>query len=193
MTTDPYSSLLDPDPLKAEQAFNDLRRRLIFRFQHNLSSEAEDLAQEVIVRVLEKVRNLKKAIENTLTADDVIQFSFGVARNVAMEGPRRKQWGGRTEGLPPGLDRDERVSSRGPNPEERTIENERWDLVLACLQTLAAPRRELLLSWYLEENTAHKDLALRLGTNDNGLRIRIHRILECVRECVGKRVAKKRI
>jgi len=42
----------------------------------------------VIVRVLQKVPELKKISEKELTADDVIQFSFGVARNVALEAPR---------------------------------------------------------------------------------------------------------
>jgi len=88
MKTDSPHSFFDADRRKAEQSWDLLKRNLIFRFQHHLSWEAEDLAQEVIVRVLQKVPELKKISEKELTADDVIQFSFGVARNVALEAPR---------------------------------------------------------------------------------------------------------
>jgi DNA-directed RNA polymerase specialized sigma24 family protein len=75
--------MLDPDPRIAQQSFDRLKRRVIFRFQHNLSSEAEDLAQETISRVLKELREVGPAAVNDRADEDLTKFTFGVARNVA--------------------------------------------------------------------------------------------------------------
>jgi RNA polymerase sigma factor (sigma-70 family) len=191
--SDSFLRLMDPDPRKAEQACNRLRERLVFRFQHNLSPEAEDLAQETLLRVLEKVQDMGRTVENGFTANDLIQFTFGVARNVAKEAPRRRKWSAGSEGLPEGLESGQGLSSRDPDPESSFLAKEPWDLVHGCLLTLPASSRELVSSWFLDEKTHHKDIAQRLGISPNGLRIRVFRGLESVRKCVRNRIAKQRI
>ena len=183
----------NPDPPAAETAINCLRRRLIFYFAHRfLSQEAEDLAQETLLRVLEKMPNLMTASEKDFKTEDVIKFAFKVAGHIVQEGRRRQIWGARTEGFPEGIDSDERFSSRQPDPEASVLAKEPWELVHACLRTLPEPRRKLVLSWFLDEKTEHKKMAQLLGTNPNGLRLRIFHSLESVRECVRKRTAKQR-
>jgi DNA-directed RNA polymerase specialized sigma24 family protein len=188
---DPLLSLFDPDPRKAEREVTLLRRRLILYFQHNRSSCSEDRAHDVFQRLLAKLPELKGGPEKSLTAIDLVRFSFGIAGKVAMEDWRGRERESRTEELSPNrVDRDTRVSSRRPGSEERILAKERWRFVQTCLQTLNAADRDLLLSWYREETKAHNVLASSLGINANTLRIRIHRILERVRECVRKKSAK---
>ena len=191
--TKPLQDAFGPDPRKVDHECALLRRRLILYFQHHQTSDAEDRAHEVWSRLMEKLSEPATG-SAPLTADDVIRLSFGIAGYVAMEDWRKKRKDARTEELPPdNADRDVRIVTQGPDPEERLLAQEEWRLVQGCLQTLEAADRELLLSWYLEEKKTHKVLASRLGINANALRIRIHRILERVRECVGKMAAKKGI
>lgn len=181
---------LDSGPPEAEQAIYRLRRRLIFYFQHNLSPEAEDLAQETIVRALGKVPPHLKGRD--FSDNELIQFTFGVAGYVAMEGHRRRVFGARTEGLPVGADGDELIPSQKPNPLEILLAKERPESVQPCLRKLSAPDRELLESYYLDESTDHEVLAQSHGLGIDGLRTRVHRIMNRVRECVRKQTAKQK-
>jgi DNA-directed RNA polymerase specialized sigma24 family protein len=98
-------------------------------------------------------------------------------------------FGARTEGLPVGADGDERIPSQKPNPLEILLAKES---VHPCLRKLAVPDRELLESYYLDENTVRIDLAQSQGLSIDGLRTRIHRIMNRVRECARKQVAKQK-
>ena len=191
---DSFLRLLDPDPRIAQQPFDHLRRKLIFYFLHqNLSPKSEDLADETIFRILKELRKMGPAAVNERTDEDLTKFTFGVARNVASEGRRRRMWGADTEEFPEGVNSDEIFSSREPSPEASVLAKETWEVVQECLRTLRAPSRELVSSWFLEENTEHQDIAKRLGISPNGLRIRVFRGLEAVRKCARNRIAKPRI
>src|ERR1017187_2452866 len=132
-----FLRLMNPDPRKAEQAYERQKRRLIFYFQHNnLGPEAEDLAQETISRVAKKLLEMGPAAVNDRTDEDLIKFTFGVARIVAKEGRRLPKWGAGTEGFPESVESDERFSSRKPDPEANFRAKEKWGLVQACLQVL---------------------------------------------------------
>jgi RNA polymerase sigma factor (sigma-70 family) len=183
MAGDQFLALFDPDPREAVRKCEALRRRLVFYFQHHLVPEPEDEAQEVLLRLE------TKDLIDLGGYDDLVRLSFGFARNVAAESRRRS---GRFEELPEDLDRDIRVSTKGKSPEERVLDKEREDLVRACLLTLSSEDRQFFLSWYLEEKTAHKEHAERLQVSANGLRIRIHRLLRQVQDCVAKRSRKQK-
>ena len=149
---------LDSGPPEAEQAIYRLRRRLIFYFQHNLSPEAEDLAQETIVRALGKVPPHLKGRD--FSDNELIQFTFGVAGYVAMEGHRRRVFGARTEGLPVGADGDELIPSQKPNPLVILLAKERPGICSTLSAQIVRARRELLcvlVTWM--RNTDHEVFA----------------------------------
>ena len=183
MAGDHFLALFDQDPQEAARKCELLRRKLMFYFQHHLVPDPEDQAQEVLLRLETKGPTVLAGY------DDLVRLSFGFARYVASEGRRGS---GRFAELPENLDRDVRVSAKEKNPEERILESERVGLVRACLLTLSSEDRQLFLSWYLEEKTVHKEYAERLHLSANGLRIRIHRLLRRVQDCVEKRSRKRK-
>src|SRR5215510_4512531 len=72
---------LDPDPMRAWQAYDQLRQRLVKFFKYSHSLQAEELAEEALDRIA------KRADSHEI--DNVMQFAFGVARNLRMEVARR--------------------------------------------------------------------------------------------------------
>jgi DNA-directed RNA polymerase specialized sigma24 family protein len=178
-----FLTLFDRDPDEAARKCEALRRKLVFYFQHHLSRDPEDDAQEVLLRLEQK------SLADLGGYDDLVRLSFGFARNVAAEHRRRS---GRFEELPEDLDREIRISTKEKSPEDYVLDKEREDMVRACLLTLSSEDRQLFLSWYLEEKTDHKGHADRLQVSANGLRIRIHRLLRRVQDCVAKRSRKQK-
>lgn len=173
MADDQFLGLFDSDPDEAVRKYELLRSKLVFYFQHHLATDAEDLAQEVFLRI-EAKQFAGKSYE------DIVRLSFGFARNVASENRRRQR---RFEALPETSDRDERTASKDKTAEESLIMAERENVVRTCLQSLPPDDRDLLVSWYLDEKAAHKEYAERLNVTANALRIRIHRILRRVQDC----------
>src|ERR1017187_2741684 len=76
---DSFLNRFDSDPREAERKCHDLWRRLVFYFQHHLVRGPEDCAQDVFYRIL------KNLPESAASYEDVVRFSFGVARNIAKE------------------------------------------------------------------------------------------------------------
>ncbi|MGA2220052.1 MAG: sigma-70 family RNA polymerase sigma factor [Terracidiphilus sp.] len=189
---DSFLRLLDPDPRIAQQPFDHLRRKLIFYFQRkNLSPKSEDLADETIFRVLKELREMGPAAVNERTEEDLTKFTSVVARNVASEGRRRRMWGADTEQFPEGVNGDEISSSREPDPEASFRAKERWELVQTCLRSLPMSDRELFVPYYLDESTVRDEMAQSQGLTIDGLRTRIHRIMNRVRECARTRASKQ--
>jgi RNA polymerase sigma factor (sigma-70 family) len=177
MADDHFLHLFDPDPEEAVRKCELLRSKLIFYFQHHLMTDAEDLAQEVLLRIE------SKQLTHIESYEDLVRFSFGFARHVASESRRRAS---RFEALPENPDRDGRTAAKDRSAEESLIIAERENLARVCLQSLAPDDRDLLVSWYLDDNTVHKECAQRLNMTANALRIRIHRLLRRVQDCVQK-------
>lgn len=162
---------LDPDRSRAGERYEAIRRRLITIFLNRQCDEAEDLADETINRVAKKVAGLK----DTYTGEPALYF-YGVAKNVYMEYSRERH---RPLQLPPP------VTPRSElEPQLRCLDE--------CLNKLNPDSRELILSYYQEQQRAkissHKKMSETLGVNAGALRARTHRIRvkleKCVRECL---------
>ena len=182
---DPFLSLFDTDPRKAEIKLEIVRTKLNFFFRHHVVPEPEDSVQEVLSRVL------RNRPETVTTYDDVVKFCFGVARNIALEQRRRFSLRTRreigTEDLPTEAQSEKWNSSRSASPERETLMTERAAIVRACLRSLVPKDRELLLCWYLDERKAHTALGDRLGISANALRIRVLRANRRAADCFRAR------
>jgi RNA polymerase sigma factor (sigma-70 family) len=173
---------LHPDRDHAGRKYEDIRRRLIRIFIHRGCTAAEDLADETIVRVTRKVRDVRAEYN---PGDDPALYFYGVARNVYREYLKR-----RPEPPPP-------TPPPVPAPDETDDVTPQYDCLEKCLKHLTLQNRELILEYYRSEEgpkiESRKKLASRFGLALNALRIRTHRIRvelkECVQDCLRQGAA----
>src|SRR5687767_5350475 len=161
---------LDPDRDRAGERYELVRRKLVKFFECRASATSEDDADETISRVARRIEE-GEAIGN-LSA-----YFYGVARLVLLEGGRER----RRESVAATALSEAREVEAG-NSEERLHCLER------CLDTLPAPSRELIVTYYRGEGSyrirQRHQLAVELGIPLNALRIRVHRLRARLEECV---------
>lgn len=153
---------LDPDRARAEEAYLHLRRALIQYFAKRRCLDPENLADEVISRVLARIG---KGVE--IKADDPRRYVFGVARHVYSEyvaedikNQHIQQW----------------VSS----PRTGSVPNNPDLCLEECLARLSKDEREMLERWFLDDDDR---METEMGVSRNSVRIRIHRIKKKFKEC----------
>jgi DNA-directed RNA polymerase specialized sigma24 family protein len=115
--------------------------------------------------------------ESAASYEDVVRFSFGVARNIAKERGRE----------PASMEMPAGVAARDPDPEEKTSASQLSDAIRECLQSLGAAQAELIEDWHLDERKAHAEIAKRLDLTANALRLRVFHIKNRLEECLRKR------
>jgi DNA-directed RNA polymerase specialized sigma24 family protein len=175
LTQESFEALLawlDPNREVAGQKYEDIRTRLIKIFACRGCYEPEDLADETINRVTNKLGE----IESTFIGERARYF-YGVANKVHLEYLRRKP-------APP-------LPAATDTSEEAELQYRCLD---RCVGKLTPENRELVFQYYQEEKRAkiehRKHLANRLGIAVNALRIRAHRIRkslqDCVKECLNE-------
>jgi DNA-directed RNA polymerase specialized sigma24 family protein len=163
---------LNPDRDLAGEEYERLRFRLCTFFSQRQCRFADELADETINRVIQKVSEEK--IENK------VAYCYGVARNVFLESLRKE----RTH-----LDIDE-VAIAAKAPEEQTFSDECLD---KCLEKLSAESRNLLLDYFSEAKQAkielHRRISESLAMTQTALRMRVMRTKQklkiCVQECMA--------
>lgn len=159
---------LDEDREKAALKYEEIRRCLIKFFVARGAADAEDLADETINRVTNRVEELKDFKGNRLP------YFYGVAHMVWMEYLRKPP--------PP--------EPPPPPPDPSQIEQE-FRCLEECIQRLSPEDRELLLQYYYPQEGCslteqRKRLAERLRIAPNALRIRAFRIRARLQKCVKK-------
>lgn len=162
---------LDPDRDVAGEKYEDVRRGLIKIFISNGCYSVEELADEAINRVANKLEQIKAEY----VGDPALYF-YGVAKRIVQEDRRPKPKPPQPQ---PDWQPDDDV-----DPEYECLEK--------CLEKLTTENRKLVLAYYQDEKRVKIDnrrvLAESLGIALNALRIRAYRIrssLElCVRTCV---------
>jgi DNA-directed RNA polymerase specialized sigma24 family protein len=162
---------LDEDREVAGQKYETIRKRLIKIFINRGCSDAEDLADLTISRVVVRLPEVSGGY-----VGEKISYFCGVARLVYLESTRRKEIA--TDSFPP---------PRTTRPDAAR------ECLRECLDRLPSEQRELVLEYYLYEKQAkidhRKRLTEELGITANALRLRAHHIRvgleECVRECAG--------
>jgi DNA-directed RNA polymerase specialized sigma24 family protein len=170
LTKESFDSLLawlDPNRERAGQRYEEIRTRLIKIFACRGCYEPEDLADETINRVTNKLQEIRETFEG-----EPARYFYGVANKVHLEYLRRKP-----TPVAPVLVKE--------NPEAVELEYECLD---SCIGKLSPENRQLVLQYYQDDKQARidhrKHLAEQLGIALNALRIRAHRIRASLQECV---------
>lgn len=180
----PFEGLLtwlDPEREIAGQRYEVIRTGLIRIFISKGFSDAEDLTDLTIDRVIKKLPDIREGYEG-----EKLRYFHGVARNVIHEARRRKEV--TTERMP------EILSQPGST-------SDRYDCLLKCLKFLSPEKRELILDYYLYQGRDkvehHRSMAAELAITEGALRTRAHHIraasekcvINCVKTVLGKQKA----
>jgi DNA-directed RNA polymerase specialized sigma24 family protein len=172
-----FDRLLDwlaPDREQAAQKYEEIRSRIIKMLLWRGCTFAEEIADEVINRVIRKLSELVGKYEG-----DPALYFYSVAKKVHLEELRR-----RLAYAPLGqydLQRD----AQG-EPDDR---QDFHDCLDACLKLLSQTNRELILQYFNKEKQAKIDfrkvLAEQSGISLDTLRTRVHRIRLKLRDCIN--------
>lgn len=166
-----FLAWLAPEAEGAGEEYERLRFRLCTFFSQRRCRFPEELADETINRVIEKV--CEERIENKLA------YCYGVARNVYRESLRKER---------DHLNVDE-LSIAAQAPEEPDLSAECLD---RCLANLPDENRDLIIKYFSEVKLAKIELHRRISESfkvtQTALRMRVMRIKQklktCVRECM---------
>lgn len=159
---------LDPDREQAALKYEKIRGGLIKFFTTRGVLDPEDLADETINRVAHKLTIIEKDFSG-----DPEPYFYRVAKYVSLEYLRRKL----PQAMPP--------SPTDPNQVELE-----YNCLERCIGRLSKENRDLLLQYHSadvrKETELRRALADELGIAPNALRIRVHRVRQTLKECVGK-------
>ena len=161
---------LNPDRELAGRKYESIRAGLVRIFIAKGFAEAEDLADEAIMRVGKRLPEIRAAY-----IGEPARYFHGVARNLIRETFRRK----------------EVATDLGPIASiQITNRSDEYECLMRCLQFLTPVKRELILDYHVYEGRdkieAHEMMAKELGISEGALRGRAHRIRSEVEECVLK-------
>lgn len=176
---------LDCERERAAVKYESIRVSLIKILMWRGSNDAEDLADETINRVAEKVHLLK----DTFVGDPAIYF-YAVAKRLLKEEQRNAK---------SQVPISESYNLLGfPREIDEPTDNIVYECLHCCLQSEGAERRDMILSYYVGERNVkianRKAMAERLGIPLNSLRVRMYRIREgleaCIENCINAQLNK---
>src|SRR2546421_3238732 len=169
---------LDADRDHAGSKYETIRLRLIKIFTCRGCSDAEELADETINRVVARLSDI--AID--YHGDPALYF-YAVSQKIHLEYLRKFK--ARQAEVPVEAAADQSASSVTCCTDD--IERD-YECLEHCLEKLPTNNRDLVLEYYQEEKQAkiehHKRLAEEMGIAVNALRIRAHRIRRTLEACV---------
>lgn len=168
---------LDRNREAAGQKYEKIRQRLVRMFAGRGCFEAEELADETITRVAQKVPSLI----DSYTGEQAYYF-YGVADKVHLEWLRKEK---KKRTLEP--------TDVEPEQDKSELEAE-YQCLEKCLEKLPAGNKQLIVEYYREEKRAkiehRRKLAEELGMTMGALQIKTCRIraglLKCVVACVSE-------
>jgi DNA-directed RNA polymerase specialized sigma24 family protein len=167
---------LDDDREAAGKKYEVIRQSLIKILTWRGCSDAEDLADEAVNRVMLKIDDLAASYQG-----DPALYFYGVAKKLLMEHQRRQRL-------------------RAPMPEisvneaylkEQLIKAELlYDCLSQCIGALKPGEDELVLAYYAGDRQMKIDnrrmLALQGDVAANTLRVRVHRIRATLEKCLNR-------
>jgi RNA polymerase sigma factor (sigma-70 family) len=190
LTQDAFDKLLnwlDSDRESAGRKYEAIRLRLIKIFTCRGCSEAEELTDETINRVIAKIADVGFEYEGNPAL-----YFYGFAPNLHREYLRRNRLKAAEVSVEDGGQISAPVAFQTADDAQQ-----QYDCLDRCLEHLPDDNRKLVLEYYQQERQAkidhRKRLATELGIAVNALRIRAHRIRrtleQCVRDCVEQQPA----
>jgi len=137
-------------------------------------SDAEDLADETINRVMKRLPE----IQDTYVGEPARYF-HGVSRYIIREMMRRKEVA---------------VEEVPGFSTEAEVHSDEYDCLLKCLRFLPSDRRELILDYYIYDGrdkiAQHRRMASELGITEGALRGRAHQVRgnleKCIQQCIER-------
>jgi DNA-directed RNA polymerase specialized sigma24 family protein len=147
---DPWHYLTSP------VSYSRLRRKLILFLNSRGCREAQQLADEVVMRVVQ-------AVSQGRDIQDIEAFAFGIAKNLFAD------WVAELQRPIPWSP----VHASASSPRARCLEG--------CLRKLSTSDRELVEAYFVDRQ--RKSLAAALGVSVNALRIRVCRLKGELRSC----------
>jgi DNA-directed RNA polymerase specialized sigma24 family protein len=188
LTPDAFERLLssfDPDRELAGQKYEVLRRKLLEFFEARGSHAPDEHADETLNRAARKLVE-GEAIEN------LNNYCYGIAKLVWMEAVRRRE----KEPLPlddyspSGVSGGEEIEGE----QRRNEQERRLECFEECLRKLPEETRAFIIEYYREEKGLkigqRKQLATRLNTTLNALRLRASRLRRelgaCINSCLSR-------
>jgi DNA-directed RNA polymerase specialized sigma24 family protein len=161
---------LDSDRERAGLKYEAIRGGLIRVFKAKGFADAEDLADQTINRVADRLPDITAGY-----VGEPVNYFRGVARNIILEAWRRKEVG------------------LGELPLVSTVTREmsdEYECLLKCLKFLSTEERELALDYHLyrgrDKVRHHQCMADDQGMTPGALRVRVHRIRVTLEKCVTK-------
>jgi DNA-directed RNA polymerase specialized sigma24 family protein len=174
--------------LRDAEQYRRLREKLITYFSRRGRSDAEDLADETIMR------GWKRLAEGATLTAPLGAFLYGIARNVL-----REKIG--EENRLDQLDEQTPTPLSRANPFADLWQKEVDQCVGQCWQALKQEERETYINFHKKRDTAaerdreREEFARQLGLSPNGLRNRVFwirkKLIECARGCLGKKLVKQ--
>jgi RNA polymerase sigma factor (sigma-70 family) len=163
---------LDSNRDVAGRKYEIIRAGLIRIFASKGFCDAEDLADEVINRVVHRLPEIGPDYVGEPT-----RYFLGVARNIILEARRRKEVA--TGTLP-------------ESPYKVTDPSDEYECLLRCLKFLPQDKRELILDYHQYQGSNkidnHRVMAEELCITESALRVQAHRarvrLEKCVLECM---------
>jgi len=142
-------------------------------------SDAEDLADETINRVMKKLPEIRDTY-----VGNPVRYFHGVARFIIREMNRRREIA---------------VDVVPEFPSETEVHSDEYDCLLKCLRFLPSDKRELILDYYVYDGRdkidQHRRMANELGITEGALRGRAHQVRgnleKCIQECIERLKANK--
>lgn len=167
------TSQADFHRLLTSPQYERLRAKLIRIFARRGCQFPQDLADETIARVMEKVHEVAPTFEG-----DPTRYFYGVARNVYLEYVRR----------PKTVQLEENIGRADREDHVRVRDEQAHACLERCLHELPPDERNLIAEYYQYDKSAkidhRKKLAEGLGLGLNALRIRAYRIRQRLYDCV---------
>ena len=174
---------LDEGVASGGEKYLEMRRRLVFYFDRKNCLASDELADETLSRVAQKLEE-----KGSITGTSPAHYCYVVAKFVFLENLRQAKRG------PSGLNElaQARLSSGGSlNSKDTAAMQSRerlHDCLDSCLAKLSLADRDLILEYYRGEQRAkierRSQLAARLGVSMNALTIRACRIRYKLEECM---------
>ena len=173
---------LDEGVASGGEKYLEMRRRLVFYFDRKNCLASDELADETLSRVAQKLEE-----KGSITGMSPAHYCYVVAKFVFLENLRQAKRG--QSGL---NELAQSLSSGGSlNSKDTAAMQSRerlHDCLDSCLAKLSSADRELILEYYRGEQRAkierRSQLAARLGLSMNALTIRACRIRYKLEECM---------
>ena len=174
---------LDEGVASGGEKYLEMRRRLVFYFDRKNCPASDELADETLSRVAQKLEE-----KGSITGMSPAHYCYVVAKFVFLENLRQAKRGqqGLNELTQARLSSGDSLNSK--NQEAMQSQEQLHDCLDSCLAKLSSADRELILEYYRGEQRAkierRSQLAARLGLSMNALTIRACRIRYKLEECM---------